>query len=101
MVLSHAKALISLQMAESKALSKQGRILFDWGARIHWACEKDSACQKVLTSTFGNCCFEDVKDVQNIKADSTGYCVTHGMQCPIHVESTKGRLSTSHLVAFK
>ena len=92
-----AQALFSLMMAESKDLSKLHRKPMDWGPMIHWSCEKDSACQKVLTSTYPGCCFTDVKDVKKTTGKSTAYCITHGTQCPAHVEKAPGRCSTYNL----
>lgn len=75
MILS-SQALLSLQ-SEVLQTFKEKR---SDPVRLVWACEKDVGCQKVLSATYGGCCFDDILTMSHKK--SKAWCATHCKYCP-------------------
>ena len=85
------QALLSLESASKKMFPAStpagGHV------KIHWAVEREPACQKILGPTYGTCCFDDVMNLGNDKHRL--FCTTHQKFCPAHVEDANGRISSS------
>jgi len=68
--------------------------------RILWAVEKDPACQKVLASTYGCCCFGDILDLASDLTQKEMYCTTHEKMCPCTVPKRARRVFTANHGSF-
>ena len=75
MILS-SEALLSLQSEVAKAFKEKSAS----HVKLVWACEKDVGCQRVLSATYGGCCFDDIMTMSHEK--STAWCATHCKYCP-------------------
>ena len=86
---SKPEALLSLQ--SSAAAAFQERALTGAShAKLMWACEKEPACQRVLASTYGGCCFDDIMSLSTKK--STAWCASHCKFCSTVVPHSDGRI---------
>lgn len=76
------QALLSLQSAINKEMPKR----FGKHIKLHFACDFDTSCQKVLCDTYSSCVFTNIMDFDPKKKQL--WCVKHQKLCSCELPVT-------------
>ena len=89
------EALHSLQRAAQRYLARNGPgENTRKNVKFGWTCEIDKGCQKVLRSSYGDCCnWPNVLELKTKKKSL--YCSTHKKLCPYRQRRAKRRALTA------